>query len=255
MDQKTQCIYCDRGFKFKDLYDQHVITCEYFYRSKRSKERDLDIIENLPSPQEQFKLIQYLALQVSQLQKEVDSLKGSTNIRKRKVILEWLHSTANPTPLIGFSEWSTSIYISDDHLTGVFALGLNKGMKASISSYLENSPIPPIRAFTQKQGTIYIYDKCESIYSDVVIPENRWRILSIAEFDQWIDLIMHRFLQAFVRWQLIHMDLSKSTDSDKDKYLDYMQKINGNGQTDDRRKSDMRKWFFGKLEQKIKEIE
>jgi hypothetical protein len=236
------------------LYEQHIVTCEYLYQSKKTKDRDLDVIEHLPSAQEQFKLIQHLALQLTRLQKEVELLRGNMNIRKKKMVIEWLHSTANPTPLVTFAEWSKLIQVNDAHLSTVFTLGLTAGIKKAIEAYFEYSSIPPIRAFKQKPGTFYIYDMTEGIDGE----DNsvmRWRALTNDESDRWVDLIMHKFLQKFIQWQLVNMDLANSCESDKDRFLDYMQKINGSGQSDERRKSDLRKWLFVKLEQNIREIE
>lgn len=254
MESSTCCRFCDRKFKFKDLYDQHIVTCEYLFKSKKTKDRELDVIETLPSAQEQFKLIQHLALQVTNLQKEVELLRGNMNIKKKKMVIEWLHGPANPTPLVTFTEWSKLIQVNDAHLSTVFALGLTAGIKKAIEAYLEYSSIPPIRAFKQKAGTFYIYEVTEGIDSEES-SIMRWRALNNDESDRWVDLIMHKFLQKFIQWQLIHMDLANSCEADKDRFLDYMQKINGGGQTDERRKSDMRKWLFGKLEQNIKDIE
>jgi len=254
MDSSTCCRFCDRKFKFKDLYEQHVVTCEYLYQSKNTKDRNIDVIEHLPSAQEQFKLIQHLALQIARVQKEVELLRGNMNIRKKKLVIEWLNSNANPAPLVTFNEWSKLIQINDSHLSTVFSLGLTAGIKKAVESYLEYSSIPPIQAFKQKAGTFYIYDKTEGIDSEES-SVLRWRALNTDENDRWIDLIMHKFLQKFIQWQLINMDLSNSCETDKDRFLDYMQKINGGGQTDDRRKSELRKWLFGVLEQNIREIE
>lgn len=254
MDSSSCCRFCDRKFKFKDLYEQHIVTCEYLYQSKKAKDRELDIIEHLPSAQEQFKLIQNLALHVARLQKEVELLRGNMNIRKKKMVIDWLNGSSNPRPLVTFNEWSKLIQINDSHLSTVFSLGLTAGIKKAVESYLEYSSIPPIQAFKQKAGTFYIYDKTEGIDSEES-SVLRWRALNTDENDRWIDLIMHKFLQKFIQWQLINMDLSNSCETDKDRFLDYMQKINGGGQTDDRRKSELRKWLFGVLEQNIREIE
>ena len=254
MDSSTCCRFCDRKFKFKDLYEQHVVTCEYLYQSKNTKDRNIDVIEHLPSAQEQFKLIQHLALQLARVQKEVELLRANMNIRKKKLVIEWLNSNANPAPLVTFSEWSKLIQVSDSHLATAFSLGLTAGIKKALDSYLEYSSIPPIRAFKQKAGTFYIYDMTEGIDTEET-SVLRWRSLTHDESDRWVDLMMHKFLQKFVQWQLINMDLSTSCETDKDRFLDYMQKINGGGQTDERRKSELRKWLFGKLEQNIREIE
>jgi hypothetical protein len=238
MDKQNHCLHCNRQFRFKDLYDQHAITCDFLFKSRKEKDRETDAFERLPSAQEQFKLIQNLYLQINKLQKEVDSMRGQVVIRKRKEIIDFLQSKANPIPTATFLEWSKTILISKEMLEIVFSKSLNDGIRDCISSFVSIES-PPIRCFSQKKGTIYIYEKVESDGE-----KSCWRVLSIDEFDRWIDRIMHKFLQIFVAWQLENMKVLNSNDEQKDKNLEYMQKINGNGQTEDRRKNELRKWFY-----------
>jgi hypothetical protein len=247
MDKQNHCINCNRQFRFKDLYDQHAITCDFLFKSRKEKDRETDAFERLPSQQEQFKLIQNLYLQISKLQKEVDSMRGQVIIRKRKEIIDFLQSKSNPIPQITFLEWSKTITVSKEMLDTVFSKSLNDGIRSCISAVL-SLDCPPIRAFTQKKGTIYVYEKVEPDGESV---KSCWRVLSIDEFDRWIDRIMHKFLQVFVTWQLENMKLLNSNEDQKDKNLEYMQKINGNGQTDDRRKNDLRKWFYETFKKEV----
>ena len=238
MDKPNNCVNCNRQFRFKDLYDQHAVTCDFLFKSRKEKDRETDAFERLPSPHEQYKLIQNLYLQINKLQKEVESMRGQVVVRKRKEIIDFLQSKSNPIPVMTFLEWSKTVVISKEMLETVFVKSLNDGIRESITNFviIDN---PPIRAFSQKKGTIYIYEKMEGESE-----KSCWRVLSIDEFDRWIDRIMHKFLQVFVTWQLEHMKVLNSNDEQKDKNLEYMQKINGNGQTDDRRKNELRKWFY-----------
>jgi len=232
MDKQNHCINCNRQFRFKDLYDQHSITCNFLFKSRKEKCRETDAFERLPTPQEQFKLIQNLYLQISKLEKEVDSMRGQVIIRKRKDIIDFLQSKSNPVPPFAFLEWSKTIMVSKEMLDTVFSKSLNDGIRMCISGFV-SIEYPPIRVFSQKKGTIYVY---EQVNNEDDCEKSCWRILSIDEFDRWIDRIMHKFLQVFVAWQLENMKVLNSNDQQKDKNLEYMQKINGNGQTDDRRK-------------------
>ena len=56
---ELQCMYCQRYFHFHDIYQRHVITCEFFYKGRKNRERIEDDNEVLPTPQEQYKLIQH----------------------------------------------------------------------------------------------------------------------------------------------------------------------------------------------------
>ena len=243
------CKICDRSFRFKDVYDQHVPTCEFFSKCKKEHDRDTELFENLPSFQEQYKLIQYLTLQVSKLQKEVDALKDTMLIKKRRLIIDWLHSPANYVPTYSFVEWTKLIHVDQDHLQFVFANGLAEGMKQCIHSHLDRVSNAPVRAFTQKPGTLYLFVK------DQETEVSSWKMATGEDLDRWMDRLSHRFLQEFIKWQLENADLINSCETEKEKNLEYMQKINGVGkQSEDRRKSEIKKWLYVQLEKNIENL-
>jgi hypothetical protein len=242
------CKFCDRNFRFKDLYDQHAITCEFFYQRKREKDRTLEAFEsNLPSSQEQYKLIQHLAVQLAKLQKEVDTLKSNTISKKRRLIIDMLNSESNPIPLMTFLEWTKTIRVSTDHLKSVFQYGLTEGMKRCIHSHIQDScGTIPICAFSQKVNNIYIYIENE------VDKSRSWRLLSNEDSDRWIDRISHLFLQEFIEWQMQNMDKINSSEDERELNLEYMRKINGIERVSgDKRKSEIRKWVYTKLERDL----
>ena len=90
------CVYCSRHFKFKDIYEKHSIMCEFFYKAKRDKDRDLEEIEYMPTQQEMYKLVRHLTMQCAGLQKEVDKLKQNAGVRTRKIVVDKLNSIENP---------------------------------------------------------------------------------------------------------------------------------------------------------------
>jgi|LauGreDrversion4_1035100.scaffolds.fasta_scaffold35684_2 hypothetical protein len=243
------CKICDRSFRFKDLLDQHIPSCDFFSKSKKQHDRETELFEILPSPQDQYKLIQHLTLQVSKLQKEVETLKDSMLIKKRRLIIDWLHGPSNYIPTYSFVDWTKQIRVDQDHLQYVFQNGLAEGMKQSIHSHLESNMNAPIRAFTQKPGTLYLFVK------DVASDTSSWRISTGEDLDRWMDRLSHRFLQEFIKWQIQNTDLINSSESEKEKNLEYMQKINGVGkQSEDRRKSEIKKWLYNQIEKNIETL-
>jgi len=242
---ENYCAFCDRHFRFKDLYDQHTLTCEFFFRRRSVREREFDAYEQLPSAQEQYKLIQHLSVQVAKLQKEVISLKGSVITRKKKVILEWLHSPSCPLPTIAFEDWIRATPVDTADLEKVFEGDLTDGMLHCLKNiFVAGTTALPIRAFTQKPGTIYIWAKSPT--TDIV----DWRILDADTFERWIKRLAHRFLQEFIKWQMIHSERIHSTDEEKEKNIASMRKINGFSKIhEDRRRGELRRWLFGALAQ------
>ena len=242
----VNCKYCDRRFKFKDLCDVHSTTCKLSTRSKKQHDRDTDLLEVLPSQQEQFKLIQHLMLKIQSMESEILQLKNQSMTRKRKVILEWLNSSSGPKPATPFNLWCKVTNVTTEHLQGVFNHDITEGMKLSLKDYCtkNNNPIP-VCAFTQKPGTIYIWS-----YTDDNPSSIKWRTLDSNTYSKWIDRIAHRFLETFVKWQHENADTIRATDDDKDKNTSNIRKINGCGHSyEERRRRELHKWIFSHIAQ------
>jgi len=243
--EENHCKYCNRYFKFNNLYEQHTVSCKFFVRSKAQHNCDSVAHETLPSPQEQFKLIQHLTLKVASLEKEMIKLKGITVSRKRKVILEWLNSPSGPKPPTPFNLWCKNTDVIFEHLQSVFEYDITEGMKLSIRDYCaKNIPIP-VCAFTQKPGTIYIWS-----YTEDDITCIKWRILDAITYSKWIDRVSHRFLETFLKWQMVNAHTIRATDEDKDQNISNMRKINGCGHNyEEKRRGELRKWIFSHIAQ------
>jgi len=246
------CVYCMRQFHFKDVYVRHVLTCEFFYRRRRDRERDDEAIEVLPSAQEQFKLVQYLTLQVAKLQREVISLKGTAIARKKRLLIQWLQSAAGPKPVAPFLDWIKQIPVTFDHLDQVFRGDLTDGMKVCIRDWISQpgSGDHPLCAFLQKPGTIYVWTVLDEVNGPGTNGPERsgpmhWTILSTELFDRWMNRLAHRFLQEFIQWQMVNSEKIHATDEDKERNIEYMRKINGLGAAyETRRRSELRKWLY-----------
>jgi hypothetical protein len=176
----------------------------------------------------------------------MELIKGSTIIKKRRLIKDWLNSGENYIPSRNFTQWSKSILLNQYHLNVVFQEDLVTALKKCIQEYIESSENPPIRAFLQKQNTIYIMNS-----SDPASDKTDWIILSCELFDQWIDRIIHTFLQKFVKWQHENMARIQSSELEKDKNVEYMAKING---FEDRKRCELRKWLFSTVAKDISSV-
>lgn len=263
---KHHCPFCNRQFHYKNMCEQHTVTCEFLFKSRRDKDRENDAYENLPNPQEMFKLVQHLALQVAKQQKEINHLKNATITKKRKVIMDWLLGPSAPKPILTFNEWVKTVLVSFDDLDKVFHGDLAEGMKHCLDTYFDkyqiaetrpNNGYLPICAFTQKPGTIYIYSSADpfnlkSTSSASSIGDNstiKWRILDTYTFECWMFRLGHQFAKEFIKWQTLNTVRIHSSDEDKEQNIDYLSKVNGlKGKAyEDRRRSELRKWLFGKL--------
>jgi len=268
MTEPHYCKYCNRNFTFKDIYDNHALTCAFFYKTKREKERDLESFERLPNPQEMYKLVQHLMNECTHLKREVTKLRTNANMRKTRIVVDWLNSSANPIPNIPFLEWTKQFVASRKYLEHVYLRDLTEGIKMMLDEVLlDKVKVLPIRAFTQKPGRIYVYtiklkdpvldqDQNQNLDQDqdfAII--NEWTSITVPEFEKWIASLSKILLREFCVMQMENKVKIFSNDDEKDKNIIFMMKMNGGKTSDERRAQDIKKWLFTKIEQDIQECE
>jgi hypothetical protein len=233
---ENYCKFCNRHFRYKDLFDQHEPTCEFFYRSEREHDRETDATEVLPSNQNQYKLIQHLMLTVNRLTKDVERLKKNTIVRKKKMIMDYINKASYPKPPKPFEEWVLNLTTTPVNLQCVFDGDLTDGIQDVLRSHMETIPIC---AFHQKSATLYVFSSRENL---------KWRIMTHDEFERIMQQASHKLLQEFLRWQIaneVHIQMNPTL---KEKNIEYMQRINGISiRYEDKRRSECKKWLFDKL--------
>jgi len=233
------CKYCREFFEFKEGYESHLQMCAFYNGPKFEKERNLDSVKKLPSPQSQHLLVQYLFNKVEKLEKDVLRLKGMSVTRKRRVILEWLQRPDRPKPNLPFHEWSKTIAISYDHLNEVFEGDITDGMKRTLTDVFSYSGPFPICSFTQKAATIYIWNTTEED------DDPRWMIMTQRDFARFISRLSHSILVTFLKWQQDNAHMIRSNELNKERNIQYMRKINGLGQRhEERRQTELKQWIF-----------
>jgi hypothetical protein len=244
MGQHT-CKYCYRNYKKKENYDKHIVCCEFFYRSQREHDNEMDSYESIPSQRELYNLVRELAFECGKLRQEVAKLKNTSTTQTRKLISDVLKQPNN-IPSITFIDWAKQFVIERQHLDVVFENDLTQGIKECIktmASKLEPNHLP-LRSFAQKQNTIYVYKNENG-------KNSQWYTMSNDDLDKFISAISYKFLQEYMKYQATLSDKLKIDNEEKEKQMVYMMKINGKG-SDDRRKNDIKKMLYNKFQQTIK---
>lgn len=266
----TICEHCNRPFYVEDNYTKHVICCKFFHQTRAQRDVDTDMtIDPLPTPRQQYRLIQELMVRNNELSVEVAKLKDMMQRRNRKIVLDLLSHPAN-RPLQTFTQWTQSLEVSSAHLEAVFDFDLLTGMKRCIGDSIEKILIHdlPLRTFVEKPNMFYIYDThvnaCSLVNASspptttTTTATPKWVNMNTAEFSKWVtNVFAHRFLQAFTVWKTEQM---RTIDRKNDKLMDimmrYSQKVLGYGpSSDDKRSGDLRKWLHSMAEQPVAEIQ
>ena len=78
-------------------------------------------------------------------------------------------------------------------------------------------------------------------------PTYSWKVLSNERLIKWIGSISHKLLQEFTKMQYANIDIIMSNDTERDKNITFMIKMNGGKVSDERRCSEIRKWLMSKI--------
>ena len=243
------CKYCYRNYAKKENHDKHIQCCEFFNRIRREHDNDMDCYENLPSQREMYILVRELMFKCDKLEKEFTKMKTNTITKQRKLISDWLQQPKN-TPVMNFIDWSRSIQVNQQHLDVVFQDDLTEGIKECIkTTYDENKHhIIPIRAFIQKPNVLYFYHN-----SDEKPTHYSWKIMTCDDVEKFISILSYKFLQEYMKFQRTVMDEIENDESVKEDHIIYMIKINGGKGSDERRRNEIKKLLYLKLQENMEE--
>jgi hypothetical protein len=265
MNNGYKCQYCSKIYREKFNYDRHYLCCEFFHKSSRERNNEIDISnEQLPSQRDMYLLIQDMVLRIDKLEKE--------NARYRKIqnkkinLLDWLNKESSEKPIITFSNWIYNNLFPHikDNLEIVFNIDLLKGIVLSFDKAIEkNDEKLPICAVDNDNKTmnLYIFEKPslfkhpnQEFDSEKELP--RWVKLSNAEFDKFLIKIDHQFLVDFNRhWYCVNKNKMETDESFKDKYIHYHKAIlGGDRMSDETRYNKIRHYLYEKIKQRINSV-
>jgi hypothetical protein len=196
-------------------------------------------VEDLPSQREMYLLMKEMAHKCHELEKKMEKIEQTVNIRQKKQIITWLniHRTTNIAPLY---EWIQSLTISDDILDTVFKKDLTEGIKEVISNNRLLIPLIPLAAFTQKANTLYVYNE-----------NGEWTTSTNENVEKIVFIISQVIMRKFVIWMEENEAIISLNEEKKDEEIMYMIKVNGSNVSDEKRASDIKKWLITTLEEDL----
>ena len=209
-----ECRYCSKIYKIESAYNKHTQICQIFMKSKKKKQTENN--EHIPSNSELYSIIQILVNKCSALERKVESLQGSVHKNNRKLdILEWLNNQ-NIRNVCSFNDWINFIIITSNEMELVFENGFIKGIQLIIENILpldNNTRINPIKAYTQKNNILYIFNG------------ELWEIMTTEVFELFVYKITKGLLSEFKCWQ--DKNSNRRDDNFMKKYTENVKKILG----------------------------
>jgi len=203
-----KCGHCALHFKTRARFRAHEATC---LSLKQIRARATFSSQESINMQDLFALVQQLAVRLEATEHELQVLKQQQQQQQqpqsgigRRNVLQWLQS--RPPPSARFSDWLTAVpALTRDDLVLVFQHGFIDGMCGIIAGIVDKG-CPPIRAYDEAPGTLFVYDYDDANAQQPEQQEQQqeqpqWRAITHAEFERFINRMQKLLMNEFVGWQ------------------------------------------------------
>lgn len=238
-----KCKFCERQYKNSQPFTRHIALCKFIQISSKERILSAEYIEKNPSIENIYNIVINLCVENNKLKNRIEILERNHYINKKKTIQDYL--SLIPKDIIYYSVWVNQLVVSDENLQVLFSSNIVECMKSMLetSFLLINIEKTPLRAFTQKPQTLYIFE------NDI------WKPIQHYEFINFISVLSHRILKKYLEWKKMNEIHIESSEKMQELNIQYMQKANGYGKTPEQRCTEIKKWIFSKIQKSIKMME
>lgn len=250
------CKYCHHFWKSIKEYEKHASCCEYFYHQRRNQPTEMEERgTKLPTMREMFRCVQDLTHRLEKTEKELTKVRALLNTRQKRVIIDWLNQPPQ-TPQITFEKWWREMKATESDMLKVIGGDLSEGILSCLDAHIQKlrDDSAPIRCFSQKPNTFYIYSAENGRIGDELVAAEKpgWRIMSDCQLEKMATHIKISISREFTTWRESNLDIS-AVEYDMDKMTNFMTKINGNGVEMKKRLPEMKK-RLSKLEENLRVV-
>lgn len=266
MTSTIYCKYCHHNWKPGIEYEKHMRCCQYFYQQRRTPsqpemdERGVPI----PSLRQLYRYVQELSYRLEKTEKELKTLKNTVNSRQKRAIMEWL-GQPNQIPATTFEQWIRNIKAHETDMMKVLNGDLSQGILSCLDNIIAinksdreesgSAKLLPIRCFSQKPGTFYIYcAKSTDNYSSE--NTNEWKIMNGEQALKLVNHISKSLLREFLIWDKAQSRIANVEDGEydhsaMDRTVKCVKKLNGDIE---KRLPEIKKTLFSKLEENLRVV-
>jgi len=208
------CPNCQKKYKRYIYFSRHKLAC---CPALLTEER-CDVLtpvtpDMLSQPSKVMQILEHLVASNNSLKQEITELKKQSRIQRQTIdLISWLNK--NFTPDQDFETYATTITITRKDLENIFNNNLIESLKVIFIRHFESKDNCPYKAFETKANTIYVFTG-----------SNGWKILSLSDFGEFINVISQCLMNEFKDWQDENYQRI-FTDAFSEVYLKNVKKIN-----------------------------
>ncbi len=226
------CNFCHKHYVRKSAFNNHLLKCRFNNICKISSTEDIsinaqDICKLEQNNENIMKILMHLHNKIEKLESDNEELKKFVNISKNKInILD--HLNANSINLeFDFTDYMNSVNITEAELEIIFKKDYVDGILDIITNYIinikdlknkniNNNFVFPIKAFSHKDNTLFIYSKIK----------NSWEVMSNDDFNNLIKYFDKKIMTKFLEWKTLNNN-KLVDDSFSKTYVFNMKKVIG----------------------------
>jgi hypothetical protein len=176
-----------------------------------------------------LKIVRNLSKKIEMLENEIETLKKTQFLQKRKRISEVLnYRNCN----IEWYDWIKDIVVTEYDIEQILKENIIMGIKHVFENLLCKINIEeiPVVAFIQKENNIYIYD------------QEKWRLAKKNDFIHIVEKISNLFISAFFKWSSSH-----TYKDNEPKEFEYLDVVYGAKISQDKKIAEFKKFLFSRL--------
>jgi hypothetical protein len=183
------CPTCQKKYKRHFYFSRHKLVCHPSSLTEECSLVNSPLTQDmLAKPSQVMQVLEHLLASNNSLKQEINELKQQGRIQKQSIdILSWLNKTFKSS--LDFKIYSDQIKIVRKDLENVFTDNLMECLKKIFIKHFEQNECP-YKAFDQKEKTIYVFTR-----------QSDWKILTMTDFAQFINIISQGLIAEFNVWQ------------------------------------------------------
>lgn len=228
-----KCNFCEREFHYKELYDNHQPICEYFYKSKREKQKEDEKIEFIPPINDMYKLIQHMYAEQIRQKEKIERLEQIIRNRRKYDIF-----TNSPIPIMHFHPWIKQIFVKRDHLMYVFREDIFEGIRMCLDDQIRKDGlnIIPLRSSIEKPNVLYLFTEENE--------KAKWKTCESVDILHLVEHLMYEFMRIYCEWEDENKQWISSCIENKNQHVDYLCKISGSLIFNkEKRRQELKQWL------------
>jgi len=250
MSGSIYCKYCHQTWETNTRYEKHLRMCEFFYQDRRNPRREMDERgAPIPNLRELYRYVKHLSERLEKTEKELAKLRTVVNSKQRRSIIEWLNKPAQK-PVVVFEDWIRNINANESDMLKAIQCDLMDGVLSCLDVAINSSDSLPVRSFTQKPGTLYVYSSKSVEEGEEAKTE--WRIMTTEQVAKLVNHISKSIRLRYREWErtnvIINLNDNEFDQTAMDKSVKFMQKLNIDM---DKKIADFKKVIFSNLEEDL----